>query len=62
MDEKVRKLKEEWEKEIKEQYEKKLRFPLPEYTNESGIPLKCVYDPEDVEQISPEMPGQYPYT
>jgi methylmalonyl-CoA mutase, N-terminal domain len=62
MADKVRKLKEEWEKEIKEQYERKLRFPLPEYTNESGIPLKCVYDPEDVEEIPPEMPGQYPYT
>ena len=62
MDERVRSLRGEWEKEVSEVYEKKLKFSLPENRNESGIPVKPVYDPLDVEEMSPEMPGQYPYT
>ena len=56
------KLRRDWERDIAEVYEKKLGFTLPEYINESGIPLKCVYDQEDVSDTPSEMPGQYPYT
>ncbi len=56
------KLRRDWERDIGEVYEKKLGFTLPEYINESGIPLKCVYDREDVSDTPSEMPGQYPYT
>jgi len=62
MCEKVKNLRQEWEKELRDTYEKKLRFTLPKYNNESGIELKYVYDPLDIGDISPEMPGQYPYT
>lgn len=62
MDESVRNLREEWEKEIREVYEKKLKFTLPQYQNESGITLNPVFDPMDTEGLPPEMPGQYPYT
>lgn len=62
MDDRVKDLREAWEKEIKEVYEKKLKFTLPEYHNESGIPLKYTYDAGDIPDITPEMPGQFPYT
>ncbi|MBI4285405.1 MAG: acyl-CoA mutase large subunit family protein [Chloroflexi bacterium] len=62
MDERVARLRQEWDKEIRDVYEKKLHFTVPGYHNESGIHLKSVYDPEDVADVSPEMPGQYPYT
>ncbi|PJB48748.1 MAG: hypothetical protein CO103_07015, partial [Chloroflexi bacterium CG_4_9_14_3_um_filter_45_9] len=62
MDNHVMNLRQEWEKELRDTYEKKLRFTLPKYNNESGIELKYVYDPLDIGDISPEMPGQYPYT
>ncbi len=55
-------LREEWEKEIKETYEKKLKFTLPQYHDDSGIPLKYVYEPQDIADTPLEMPGQYPYT
>jgi methylmalonyl-CoA mutase N-terminal domain/subunit len=55
-------LRKEWEREIREQYEKKLKFTLPHYTNESGMPLKYVYDQLDIADSPPEMPGQFPYT
>ncbi|MFC1965102.1 methylmalonyl-CoA mutase family protein [Chloroflexota bacterium] len=62
MRDQVKKLREEWEREIADQYEEKLKFSLPQYTNESDIQLKCVYDQLDIVDIPPEMPGQYPYT
>lgn len=62
MDERVRSLREEWEKEISETYQKKLRFNMPQYRNESGIQLKPIYDVEDISDLPPEMPGQYPFT
>jgi len=62
MSDETMKLRREWERDIAEVYEKKLDFTLPDYINESGIPLKCVYDREDVSDTPPEMPGQYPYT
>ena len=62
MGNRIGKLREEWEKEISEQYEKKLKFTLPQYTNESGMPLKYVYDQRDIADSTPEMPGQFPYT
>ena len=62
MDEQVKNLRQEWEREIRETYEKKLKFTLPEYHNESGIPLNYVYDPENIADTPSEMPGQYPYT
>ena len=62
MTEHVKKLREQWEKEVNEVYQEKLRFTLPQYYNESGIQLKFVYDPLDVVDVPPEMPGQYPYT
>lgn len=62
MDTRVKSLREEWEKEIKDVYEKRLHFSIPACSNDSGIPLKPVYDPEDVADAPPEMPGQYPYT
>ncbi|MDY7018829.1 MAG: acyl-CoA mutase large subunit family protein [Chloroflexota bacterium] len=62
MDERVRNLREDWERELRDDYEKKLRFTLPQYKNESGIELKYAFDRLDVADIPPEMPGQYPYT
>jgi len=62
MDERAKNLREEWEREIKDTYEKKLKFSLPQRHNESGIELKNVYDPLDIADTPPEMPGQYPYT
>jgi methylmalonyl-CoA mutase N-terminal domain/subunit len=51
-----------WEKEIDEVYGKKLNFKPPGYTSESGIPLKLVYTPADIEDHNIELPGIYPYT
>ena len=62
MDEPVKSLRQEWEKEISETYQKKLGFTVPQYHNESGIQLKPTYDSLDVTGVLPEMPGQYPYT
>ncbi len=59
--EKVRKAKEEWEKQVNG-YGKKPDFQLPEYTTESGIPLQYVYSPLDAQETEVEMPGSYPYT
>ena len=62
MNDQVKKLREDWQKELKEQYEKKLGFTPPRCSNESGIQVKYVYDQLDTTDISPEMPGQFPYT
>jgi len=62
MEHRMGKLRDEWEKEIRDQYDRKLKFTLPQYTNESGMPLKYVYDQLDIADIPPEMPGQFPYT
>jgi methylmalonyl-CoA mutase N-terminal domain/subunit len=62
MVDKIGKRRREWENEIKEVYEQKLKFELPRYTNESGIPLKYVYDAGDTADCETEMPGQFPYT
>lgn len=51
-----------WQKELDEVYKGKLKFSSPEYTSESGIKLKYVYTPLDVEDSAVEMPGAYPYT
>jgi methylmalonyl-CoA mutase N-terminal domain/subunit len=62
MGDRMKQLREEWEREMREVYEEKLRFSPPEHKNESGISLKYVYDEDDLSGIPPEMPGQYPYT
>ncbi len=62
MDGQIESLREEWEREINEVYRRKLGFDVPQYCNESGIQLKLAYDSLDSEGVSPEMPGQYPYT
>lgn len=62
MDKSVENLRQEWERELHDVYEKKLRFTLPEFHNESGIKLKPVYDALDIQDSAPPMPGQYPYT
>ncbi len=59
---KVNEMMKDWEKEVKEVYEKKLKFGSPQYNSESGIPLKYVYTPEDIEGSEPEMPGAFPYS
>lgn len=62
MDDNLKNLRQEWEREVSDTYKKKLKFTLPEYRSESGEPLKFVYDAEDITDTHPEMPGQYPYT
>ena len=62
MDERVKNLREEWEREVRDTYEKKPKFTLPQYHNESGMPLNYAYDSQDIADMPPEMPGQYPYT
>ena len=59
---KVDTMTKDWKKEVEEVYEKKLKFTSPQYTSESGIPVKYVYSPEDIKNSEPEMPGVYPYT
>ncbi|MEW6034577.1 MAG: acyl-CoA mutase large subunit family protein [Chloroflexota bacterium] len=59
---KARKQEEEWRRSVSESYEKKLGFELPRNRSESGIPLKPVYTPCDLEGAEVEMPGAYPYT
>ena len=58
----TRSLQQEWEKEVVEVYQKKLKFSSPQYSTESGIPLKYVYSPLDMADTPVEMPGAYPYT
>lgn len=55
-------MKQVWQKEVEEVYQKKLKFQLPKYETDSGISLKYIYTPEDVNKLDAEMPGQYPYT
>ncbi|MFC1954031.1 methylmalonyl-CoA mutase family protein, partial [Chloroflexota bacterium] len=62
MDERIKSLRQEWEKEISDVYKEKLGFTVPQYHNDSGIRLKPVYDQLDIAEAFPEMPGQYPYT
>ena len=59
---KANEMKKVWEEEVKEVYEKKLKFGSPQYTSESGIPVKYVYTPEDLKDSEVEMPGAFPYT
>jgi methylmalonyl-CoA mutase N-terminal domain/subunit len=60
--EKVRKLEEEWAKQVEGKYEKGSNFKLPEYATESRIPIKYVYTPLDARDMEIEVPGSYPYT
>ncbi|MDY6968948.1 MAG: methylmalonyl-CoA mutase family protein [Spirochaetota bacterium] len=59
---KAKEMRKDWEKEIEEVYEKKLKFGSPQYTSESGIPIKYAYSPEDIKDSDVEMPGAFPYT
>ncbi|MDI6776020.1 MAG: acyl-CoA mutase large subunit family protein [Syntrophales bacterium] len=60
--EKTKKMLEQWEREVEDIYKKKLKFESPQYTSESGIPLKYVYTPDDVKDLEVEAPGAFPYT
>ncbi|OIP92358.1 MAG: hypothetical protein AUK24_01665 [Syntrophaceae bacterium CG2_30_49_12] len=53
---------EQWGREVEDVYKKKLKFESPQYTSESGIPLKYVYTPDDVKDLDVELPGAFPYT
>ncbi|MHC1566977.1 MAG: methylmalonyl-CoA mutase family protein [Candidatus Syntropharchaeia archaeon] len=60
--EEAKKKEEEWKKKVSEVYEKKLNFKPRKYTTSSGIPLKYVYFPSDIENAEIDVPGEYPYT
>lgn len=53
---------EQWRQRVDESYKKKLGFTPPQYSTESGIPLKYMYTPADVPGAGVEVPGEYPYT
>jgi methylmalonyl-CoA mutase N-terminal domain/subunit len=59
---KAEKLEQGWKKEVIQGYEQKLKFKLPQYTTDSGIPLKYIYTPLDVKEMDVEISGAYPYT
>lgn len=62
----VREAREQWLKEVYEPFVEKHPETKPEFKTLSGIPVKPVYTPEDVPDLSYNrdlgFPGQYPFT